>query len=67
MSLLPKFAGVGYPGLCYIPVSFPVCKRAVGIAWNTNLRLSPAALCFQQFIMQRFNAKTPHEGSPAEG
>ena len=67
VSLLPKFAGAGYPGLAYIPVSFPVCKRAVGIAWNTNLRLSPAALCFQQFIMQRFNAKTPHEGSPAEG
>ena len=66
VSLLPKFAGAGYPGLAYIPVSFPVCKRAVGIAWNTNLRLSPAALCFQQFIMQRFNAKTPHEGSPAE-
>lgn len=60
VSLLPKLAGVEHPGLCYIPVSFPLCKRAVGIAWNTNLQLSSAALCFQQFIMQRFDtANTP--------
>ena len=63
VSLLPKLAGVEHPELRYIPVSFPICKRAVGIAWNTQRQLPPAAVCFQQFLIRRFdNTEKP---SPA--
>lgn len=55
VSLLPKLAGVEHPHLCYIPVSFPLCKRAVGVAWNTQRQLPPAAVCFQQFLIRRFD------------
>ena len=55
VSLLPKLAGVEHPELRYIPVSFPICKRAVGIAWNTQRKLPPAAVCFQQFLIRRFD------------
>ena len=55
VSLLPKLAGVEHPELRYIPVSFPICKRAVGVAWNTQRQLPPAAICFQQFLIRRFD------------
>ena len=55
VSLLPKLAGVEHPELRYIPVSFPICKRAVGVAWNTQRQLPPAAVCFQQFLIRRFD------------
>ena len=55
VSLLPKLAGVEHPELRYIPVSFPICKRAVGVAWNTQRKMSPAAVCFQQFLIRRFD------------
>ena len=55
VSLLPKLAGVEHPELRYIPVSFPICKRAVGIAWNTQRQFPPAAICFQQFLIRRFD------------
>ena len=55
VSLLPKLAGVEHPELRYIPVSFPICKRAVGVAWNTQRKLPPAAVCFQQFLIRRFD------------
>ena len=58
VSLLPKLAGVEHPELRYIPVSFPICKRAVGIAWNTQRQLPPAAICFQQFLIRRFDNAT---------
>ena len=63
VSLLPKLAGVEHPGLCYIPVSFPICKRAVGVAWNTQRQLPAAAVRFQQFLIRRFDnaAKIPHD------
>ena len=64
VSLLPKLAGVEHPGLRYIPVSFPLCKRAVGIAWNTRRQLPPAAVRFQQFLLRRFD--TAPASSPAQ-
>lgn len=41
-------------GVSYIPVTFPVCKRAIGIAWNSMRPLSSAAVCFQQFTINYF-------------
>lgn len=52
VSLIPR-SNSDTPDICYIPIASPICKREIGIAWNTTSHLSPAALTFQQFIMQR--------------
>jgi len=57
VSLLPHIPCTEQMGVCYIPVSFPVCKRAVGIAWNTRRPLTPAAICFQQFTISYFSSQ----------
>ncbi len=54
VSLLPHIPCTEQMGVRYIPVSFPLCKRAVGIAWNTHRPLTPAAICFQQFTINYF-------------
>lgn len=54
VSLLPHIPCTEQIGVHYIPVSFPICKRAVGIAWNTHRPLTPAAICFQQFTINYF-------------
>lgn len=54
VSLLPHIPCTEQMGVRYIPVSFPVCRRAVGIAWNTRRPLTPAAVCFQQFTINYF-------------
>ena len=56
VSLLPHIPCTEQMGVCYIPVAFPVCKRAVGIAWNTRRPLTSAAICFQQFTINYFNS-----------
>ena len=59
VGLIPRLPGTEHLDLAFIPVSFPVCKRAVGIAWNTAHKLSPAAVCFQQFVLNRFSCANP--------
>jgi DNA-binding transcriptional LysR family regulator len=59
VSLLPHIPSTDHLGIVYIPISFPTCRRAVGIAWNANRPLSPAALRFQQFIIKHFAGKKP--------
>jgi DNA-binding transcriptional LysR family regulator len=55
VSLLPHIPGIGIgEGVVFLPVAFPLCKRTVGIAWNANHQLSPAAITFQQFVIHRF-------------
>lgn len=54
VSIIPNIPGIEHLGIVYLPISFPVCKRAVGIAWNTTKQLSPAALTFQQFVIRHF-------------
>lgn len=54
VSIIPNIPGVEHLGIVYLPITFPVCKRAVGIAWNTTKQLSPAALTFQQFVIRHF-------------
>ena len=55
ISILPKPTGFEHPELRYIPISFPLCKRALGVAWNTQRQLPPAAVNFQQFLIRRFD------------
>ncbi|MDD6133761.1 MAG: LysR family transcriptional regulator [Selenomonadaceae bacterium] len=54
VSLLPHIPCTEQMGVSYLPVSFPACKRAVGIAWNTRRPLTPAAIRFQQFTINYF-------------
>ena len=42
VSIIPNIPGIEHLGIVYLPISFPVCKRAVGIAWNRAKPLSPA-------------------------
>lgn len=54
VSLLPKTTGMDTAGLVFLPISFPVCKREIDLAWSTTRPLSPAAQLFQQFVINRF-------------
>lgn len=54
VSILPHVPGTEHLGVVFVPISFPLCKRAVGIAWNTIRPLSPAAMTFQQFTIHHF-------------
>lgn len=58
VSVLPHVPCTEHLGVVFVPISFPLCKRAVGIAWNTSRPLSPAAMTFQQFTIHHF----VHEG-----
>ena len=55
VGLIPRLPGMENLNLKFIPISFPICKRTMGIAWNTTKKLSPAAICFQQFVINRFS------------
>ena len=54
VSIIPNIPGIEHLGIVYLPIAFPVCKRAVGIAWNRTKPLTPAALTFQQFVLAHF-------------
>ena len=54
VALIPHIPGLEYLEIVFIPVSAPLCTRPLGIAWNTNNYLSPAARKFQQFIIDAF-------------
>lgn len=58
ISLLPKLTGVDASDLIYVPISFPICKREIGLAWCSTRPLPPAAHKFQQFIINTFAKKT---------
>ena len=56
VSLLPRMSIIGMrEGVVFLPVSFPVCRRTVGIAWNANHQLTAAAITFQQFVINKFS------------
>ncbi len=59
VSLLPQIPSTEHLGIVYIPVSFPACRRAVGIAWNATRQLNPAAIRFQQFVIKHFSGHKP--------
>lgn len=54
VSLLPRTAMGEKADLVFLPISFPVCKREIGLAWSTVRPLSAAAQLFQQFVINRF-------------
>lgn len=54
VSLIPCIPTNEYAGIKYLSVSFPICQRAIGIAWNTTQQLSDEAITFQQFTLKSF-------------
>ena len=54
ITLLPKIPALCSPELVFLPISFPVCQRAIGIAWNTASPLSESATIFQRFILNKY-------------
>lgn len=56
VSLIPRIEGIEKE-VVFIPVSYPVCQRSIGIAWNTEKPLPEAAMTFQRFVMRRFAAE----------
>ena len=54
VSLIPRLLDTTELNIVFIPVSFPLCRRSIGLAWNTTQQLSPAAIEFQQFIFHHF-------------
>ena len=56
IALLPKIPALLSPDITFLPISFPVCQRAIGIAWNTTTPLPPSAAIFQRFILNRYTA-----------
>ncbi len=57
VSLIPHIPGLEHLNITFIPVSAPRCTRPLGMAWNINKYLSPAAKKFQQFVIDTFNEK----------
>ena len=54
ITILPKIPALESPELAFVPISFPVCQRSIGIAWNTTSPLSEAASAFQKFILEKY-------------
>ncbi|MCY8935478.1 LysR family transcriptional regulator [Peribacillus frigoritolerans] len=42
------------PSTVQLPITNPVCRRTIGIAWNRNHYLSPTALDFRKFTIDFF-------------
>jgi DNA-binding transcriptional LysR family regulator len=57
VALIPHIPGLEHLNIVFIPVSYPTCTRPLGMAWNTNKTLSPAAKKFQQFVIDVFKNK----------
>lgn len=57
VSLIPHIPGLEHLNITFISISTPYCIRPLGMAWNINKYLSPAAKKFQQFIIDTFNKK----------
>jgi DNA-binding transcriptional LysR family regulator len=57
VALIPHIPGLEHLNIVFIPVGYPTCTRPLGMAWNTNKTLSPAAKKFQQFVIDVFKNK----------
>lgn len=55
VSLIPRIPCMEQLGVRFLPIAFPVCQRSVGIAWNAQAVLPPAAVSFQQLAINMFH------------
>lgn len=56
--LIPRLPGLEHLNISFLAVETPNCTRSLGMAWNTNKFLSPAAKKFQQFVIDSFEDQT---------
>ncbi len=54
VALIPHVAGLDQINIAFLPVSKPKCARTIGISWNKNKYLSPAAQRFKDFVIRSF-------------
>ncbi|UUZ97482.1 hypothetical protein LJK87_28895 [Paenibacillus sp. P25] len=57
VALIPEVKGLGGYHLAKLSVSFPECRRIIGVAWVKERYLSPSAKRFLQFVMEYFNGE----------
>lgn len=51
ITLLPHVSGVELTNLVRVPIADSLCQRTIGIAWNENRHLTPAALQFRDYVL----------------
>lgn len=54
VTLLPAFSGMDAVRVKRIPVTEPLCRREIGLAWLEGRTLSPAALLFRDYVIRLF-------------
>ena len=55
VTLIPHITGLDQSKIVFLPVSKPKCSRTIGISWNKNKYLSPAAQRFKDFVIRSFS------------
>jgi DNA-binding transcriptional LysR family regulator len=55
LSILPDFQGMDQANLAKVRISWPICKRTIGISWMEGKYLSPVAEAFKQYIINHFH------------
>ena len=53
VALIPHLAGLEHLHLAFLPVKDTPCRRTIGLAWHKERYLSPAALKFRDFVLER--------------
>lgn len=54
VSVMPAVKGIDLENTVLIPVSTPICRREIGMAWMENRYMSPAVLRFKEFVLDFF-------------
>lgn len=54
ITLLPKIQGLSMENLTQLSIMEPVFQRKIGLAWNKDRYLSPAAKRFQEYIQKTY-------------
>ncbi|HZJ06266.1 MAG TPA: LysR family transcriptional regulator [Nocardioidaceae bacterium] len=63
VAVLPVYSGqrVDSPAVS-VPLSDPGARRDIGLAWRTNVELSPAARTFQEYVVDSRRTAGAHAG-----
>ena len=62
VSLVPEIKGLDNYKVKKLRVSYPECKRSIGVSFVKNRYLSPSATEFKKYIMDYFKERNENEG-----
>lgn len=62
VSLIPEIKGLDNYKVKKLRVSYPECKRSIGVSFVKNRYLSPSATEFKKYIMDYFKERKENEG-----